>query len=95
MSAGTDPEHAEDQYERTLLSWRRTALSLVATGLLVGHLSVTDAGRPMLAATLCGIALVVAFVWLAGARSTGVTGLVLIAGVSLLGMLALVGLVAR
>jgi uncharacterized membrane protein YidH (DUF202 family) len=94
VSAGVAGPDLDDQVERTLLAWRRTALSLVAAGLLVGHLAVADAGRPTLVLTLSGIALVVGFVWL-GARSIGVTGLVLVAGVALLGAMALVSLVAR
>ena len=39
MTGPTPPEALDDQLERTLLSWRRTALSLVAAGLLVGHLT--------------------------------------------------------
>ena len=92
MNEGTHLEEGQSQYERTLLAWRRTALSLVAVGLLAGQLSVNDVGRPVLAATLAGIGLVVAFVWLGRARSVGVTGLVLVAGVALLGAMTLVSL---
>ena len=88
IAADEDPR---DQYERTLLAWRRTALSLVAAGLLVGHLSVRDAGRPALAATLVGIVGVVGFVWLSRGRRIGVTGLALVLGVLLLGTMALIG----
>jgi uncharacterized membrane protein YidH (DUF202 family) len=88
VAAGEDPR---DQHERTLLAWRRTALSLVAAGLLVGHLAVRDAGRPALAVTLVGIVGVVAFVWLSRGRRIGVTGLALVLGVLLLGTMALIG----
>jgi uncharacterized membrane protein YidH (DUF202 family) len=84
-------EDPRDQHERTLLAWRRTALSLVAAGLLVGHLAVRDAGRPALAVTLVGIVGVVAFVWLGRGRRIGVTGLALVLGVLLLGTMALIG----
>jgi len=85
----------DDQYERTLLAWRRTALSLVAAGLLVGHLAVGDAGRPALVLTLAGVAAVVGFVWLSRGRRIGVTGLALVAGVLLLGGMALAGIGIR
>jgi uncharacterized membrane protein YidH (DUF202 family) len=88
VAADEDPR---DQYERTLLAWRRTALSLVAAGLLVGHLAVRDAGRPALTVTLVGIVGVVGFVWLSGGRRIGVTGLALVLGVLLLGTMALIG----
>jgi uncharacterized membrane protein YidH (DUF202 family) len=91
VTGGSVEQELGDQYERTLLAWRRTALALVAAGLLAGHLAVADAGRPHLVVTLCGIALVVAFVWLGGHR-IAVTGLVLVAGVLLVGAMALVGL---
>lgn len=88
---GEDPR---DQYERTLLAWRRTALSLVATGLLVVHLAARDVGRPAVAVTLAGMAAVVAFVWLGGESRTGAVGLVLVLGVVLLGVTTLVGVAA-
>ena len=94
MSGDVAQPELDDQYERTLLSWRRTALSLVAAGLLVGHLAVADAGRPVLAATLTGLALVVGFVWLGGRHGIAVTGLALVGGVVLLGAMALVSLLA-
>ena len=84
----------EDQQERTLLAWRRTALSLVATGLLVGHLSVVGTGRPALLLLLGGLGAVLGFVWLGRVRWVGVTGLALVAGVVLLGLLAARGIVA-
>ena len=57
-------EDARDQYERTHLAWRRTALSLVAAGLLVAHLAARDIGSGALVATLSATTAVVAFVWL-------------------------------
>lgn len=95
MTGESREQEADDQYERTLLAWRRTALSLLVAGLLVGHLTVADAGRPVLVTTLSGVALVVALVWLGGTRPIGLTGLVLVAGVTLLGAAALIGLAAR
>lgn len=96
MTGGATEPDLDDQYERTLLAWRRTALSLVAAGLLVGHLAVGDAGRPALVITLAGVAAVVGFVWLSGGRRrVGATGLVLVAGVVLLGGMALAGIGAR
>lgn len=82
---------SSDQYERTLLSWRRTALSLVAAGLLVAHLAARGIGGGALLVTLVGTAAVVAFVWLSHERRIGATGLVLVLGVLLLGAVALVG----
>jgi hypothetical protein len=82
-------EPVEDQVERTLLAWRRTALSLVAAGLLVGHLADGRYGALGLAVSLAGIAVVVAFVWLGRARSTAVSGVALVLGVLLLGLVAL------
>lgn len=90
-ATGEDPR---DQYERTLLAWRRTALSLVATGLLVVHLAASDVGPTAVLAALAGMAGVVAFVWLGGGRRTGVDGLALVLGVLLLGVTALVGVAA-
>jgi uncharacterized membrane protein YidH (DUF202 family) len=85
-------EDARDQYERTQLAWRRTALSLVATGLLVAHLVARDTGSGALVATLSGTAAVVAFVWLSShGRAVGAAGLALVLGVLLLGVVTLVG----
>ncbi len=89
------PTTLEDQYERTLLAWRRTALSFVAVGLLVGHLSVIGTGRTALLVLLVGLGGVLAFVWLGRARWVGVTGLALVAGLALLGVLALRGILTR
>ena len=85
------PEELQDQHERTLLAWRRTALALVATGLLVGHLAQLEHGIAMLAVTLVGMAAVVAFVWLGRAKTVGATGLALTMGVVGLGVVALGG----
>jgi len=87
-------EGLDDQQERTLLSWRRTALALVAAGLLVGHLTAQRTGAPALALTLLGIGAVVGFVWLGHQQRTAATGLALVLGVLLLGGVALVGVVA-
>jgi uncharacterized membrane protein YidH (DUF202 family) len=84
-------DDAHDQFERTLLSWRRTALSLVACGLLVAHLAARGRGPGALTVTLVGTAAVVAFVWLSRERRIGVTGLVLVLGVLQLGAVALLG----
>jgi uncharacterized membrane protein YidH (DUF202 family) len=92
VTSSPGEQDLDDQYERTLLAWRRTALSLVAAGVLVGHLAVGDAGRAALVITLAGVAAVVGFVWLSGGHRIGATGLVLVAGVVLLGGMALAGI---
>lgn len=84
-------EGPRDQFERTLLAWRRTALSLLATGLLVAHLAARHQGSATLVTTLLGTAGVVAFVWLGRGRVVGVTGLALVLGVALLGGVAVYG----
>jgi len=84
-------DELDDQYERTLLAWRRTALSLVATGLLVAHLAGRGDGSATLVVTLVGTGAVVAFVWLARGQLVGATGLVLMLGVMLLGAVVLRG----
>ena len=91
MSSLPADDDAQDQHERTLLSWRRTALSLLATGLLVAHLAARDAGPAPLVVTLAGTGGVVAFVWLSHQRQLAVTGLVLVFGIVLLGLVALLG----
>jgi uncharacterized membrane protein YidH (DUF202 family) len=90
VTAGV-PEGLQDQHERTLLAWRRTALALVATGLLVGHLAQRQHGLAMLGVTLVGMVAVVAFVWLGREKTVGATGLALTLGVVGLGVVALVG----
>jgi uncharacterized membrane protein YidH (DUF202 family) len=85
-------DDAPDQYERTQLAWRRTALSLVATGLLVAHLAARDIGSGALVTTLSATTAVVAFVWLSShGRAVGAAGLALVLGVLLLGAVTLVG----
>ena len=85
-------QDAADQYERTQLAWRRTALSLVATGLLVAHLAARDLGSAALVATLAATSAVVAFVWLSShGRRIGAAGLALVLGVLLLGAVTLAG----
>ena len=95
MTGSLVEQEGDDQYERTLLAWRRTALSLVAAGLFAGHLTVADLGESALVVLLTGVAVVVAVVWLGGARQVGATGLALVVGVALLGVLALLGIAAR
>ena len=92
-AAPADDDLGATSVERTLLSWRRTALSLVAAGLLVGHLAARRTGAPALAVTLLGISAVVAFVWLGRGQRIAATGLALVLGVLLLGSVALVGVV--
>lgn len=100
MSDGSAPDRPapaaqlEDQPERTLLSWRRTALSLVAAGLLVGHLAAQRTGPAALLVPLLGSSTVVAYVWL-GRHRTGLNGVALVLAVLVLGAVALVGIAAR
>jgi uncharacterized membrane protein YidH (DUF202 family) len=86
-------ENHDDQFERTLLAWRRTALSLVAAGLLVAHLAAENLGRGVLAPTLTGTAVVVGFVWLSSHGRAAPAGIGLVLGVLLLGAVALLGIV--
>ena len=88
-----EDEDVHDQFERTLLAWRRTALSLVAAGLLIAHLAARDSGSVVLAVTLAGTAAAVGFVWLSHGRSVGAAGIGLVLGVVLLGAVALLGVV--
>jgi uncharacterized membrane protein YidH (DUF202 family) len=81
----------DDQYERTVLAWRRTALSLVATGLLVGQLSAGVLGPVALVVTLAGAAVAIGVVWRSHERLVGAAGLGLVLGVLLLGAVALTG----
>jgi uncharacterized membrane protein YidH (DUF202 family) len=89
MTTAPADDDVNDQFERTLLSWRRTALSLLATGLLVAHLAARGIGPGLLVTTLLGTAAVVAFVWLGRHRQLAVTGLALVVGILLLGVVAL------
>jgi uncharacterized membrane protein YidH (DUF202 family) len=84
-------EDPQDQVERTLLSWRRTALSLTATALLVGHLAARFHGPTVLVVTLLGTAAVVSYVWLWSGRDgpVAMTGLAMVLGVLLLAVMAL------
>lgn len=92
-SAG-DADEPSDQYERTVLAWRRTALSLVVAGLLVAHLAGRQQGPATLTVTLLGTSGVVAFVWLGRGRLVGAAGLALVLGVVLLGGVALGGVLS-
>ena len=83
-----------DQEGRTLLAWRRTALSLVAAGALIGHLATDPAGSAAVALVLAGLGGVVAFAWLSPGRRVAAAGLALVVGVLLLSALALLS-VAR
>jgi uncharacterized membrane protein YidH (DUF202 family) len=90
VTAPSGGDDLGDQPERTLLAWRRTALSLVAAGALVGHLAVDRAGRGVVATTLVSLAAVVAFCWLSPRRRAAAAGAALVAGVVALGVLGLV-----
>ena len=81
-----------DHEERTLLAWRRTALSLVAAGALIGHLATESAGPVAVAVVLAGLGGVVAFAWLVPGRQVAAAGLSLALGVLLLSGLALLAL---
>ncbi len=92
MSTPHPEEHLGDQQERTLLAWRRTALSLVAAGALIGHLASEPAGPVAVAVVLAGLAGVVGFAWLTPDRSVAAAGLSVVLGVLLLSGLALLTL---
>ena len=94
MSEPSAPEHLEDQVERTLLAWRRTALSIAAAALLIGHLSARRTNEIALVVSLLGVGAVVAFVWLRHGVSTALSGLVLVLGVALLTVVVLVSVLA-
>jgi uncharacterized membrane protein YidH (DUF202 family) len=80
------------QAERTLLSWRRTALSLVAAGTLVAHVASDRTAQQVLVGTLVVLAAVVGFTWLVPQRHVAAAGLALTIGVVALSGLALVSL---
>jgi hypothetical protein len=63
-------------------------------GLLVAHVAGRGIGPVALAVTLMGTAGSVAFVWLGHERRIAATGLALVLGVLLLGVVAVVGVVA-
>jgi uncharacterized membrane protein YidH (DUF202 family) len=86
-------EDAGAQAERTLLSWRRTALSLVAAGILVAHVASDRTAPQLLVGTLVVLAAVVGFTWLVPHRHVAAAGLGLALGVVALSGLALVALV--
>ena len=83
-----------DQEQRTLLAWRRIALSLMAAGALIGHLAGDPAGRVPVAAVLAGLGGVIAYAWLTPGRHVAAAGLSLVLGVLLLSALALLSLLA-
>ena len=84
-----------DQVERTLLAWRRTALSFVAAGALIGHLASESVGPIAVAVVLTGLAGVVAFAWLVPGRRVAAAGLSVVVGVLLLSGLALLTLYSQ
>ncbi len=83
-----------DQQARTLLAWRRTALSLAAAGVLAGHLTVDRAGRGAVTAALLCLGAIVVFAWLSPLRRPAAAGLSLVAGVAVLDGLLLRALVS-
>ena len=95
MSTPHPEEHLGDQQARTLLAWRRTALSLVAAGALIGHLASEQTWPLAVAVVLAGLAGVVAFAWLSPGRSVAAAGLSVVLGVLLLGLLALMTLASH
>jgi uncharacterized membrane protein YidH (DUF202 family) len=91
----TRPEASlNDQPERTLLAWRRTALSLVGAGAVGGHLVVDRVGRLVVGMSLAGLAVVVASCWLSPDRRVAAAGAALVGGVLLLGGLSLVAVLS-
>jgi hypothetical protein len=80
----------EDQVERTLLAWRRTAGSLAAAGLLAGHFATAHAGRAFVATSLVAIAGLIGYTWLNPRIRTAAAAVSLVLGVVVLGVLALV-----
>ena len=86
---GEPPGDLEDQRGRTLLAWRRTALSLAAAGILAGHFATGQAGTAPVALAFVVLAAAVAYAWLTPHVRTAEAGLALVAGVGVLGLLAL------
>ena len=93
MSAQEPSSDPDDHEERTLLAWRRTALSLVAAGALVTQFTRGAAGPVAQGLVLAGLGGVIAFAWLSPGRRVGAAGLSLVIGVGLLAGLALFSLV--
>jgi uncharacterized membrane protein YidH (DUF202 family) len=83
-----------DQQARTLLAWRRTALSLVAAGVLVAQLAIDRAGRGPVTVALLALAAVTAFAWLSPLRRPAAAGLCLVVGVVVLGALSLLAVLS-
>jgi hypothetical protein len=81
------------QHARTLLSWRRTALSLVAASALVSHFAVDRTDDLVVALTLAFLGVVVAFCWLSPRRQVAAAGVALVTGVVVLGGLAVLTVV--
>ena len=90
MTASDPPPELEDQRERTLLAWRRTALSLAAAGILAGHFAADPAGAVPVFVAFVMLAAAVGYAWLAPDARTATAGAALVAGVLVLGVLALV-----
>jgi len=79
----------EDQRARTLLAWRRTALSLAAAGILAGHFATDSAGPLPVAIAFVALAVAVGYAWLAPDVRTAGAAIALVSGVVVLGALAL------
>ena len=90
MSAADPTPELEDQRERTLLAWRRTALSLAVAGILAGHFATDPAGPVLVVFGFVALAAAVAYAWLAPGVRTASAGAALVVGVIVLGVLALV-----
>jgi putative membrane protein len=90
VTAADPVPELEDQRERTLLAWRRTALSLAAAGILAGHFATDPAGPVPVFLAFVLLAAAVGYAWLAPGARTATAGASLVAGVLVLGVLALV-----
>ena len=90
MTTSDSVPELEDQPERTLLAWRRTALSLAAAGILAGHFAAEPGGAVPVVLALVLLAAAVGYAWLAPGARTASAGAALVAGVVVLGALALV-----